>query len=40
MGLSDADHYCIFELKPDGLEMKAFTFDGKLLDTRLYKPRK
>ena len=33
------DHYCVFEVTPDGLEMKAINFAGKQLDRRVYKPR-
>lgn len=34
-------HYLLFEVKSDGLEMKAVDlFDGKAFDTRTFKPRK
>jgi len=36
---STEDHYCIFEVKRDGLAMKAIDFEGNVLDTRTFKPR-
>jgi hypothetical protein len=33
-------HYVLFEVKSDCLEMKAVGLDGKVLDTRTFKPRK
>jgi len=36
---SGADHYCIFEVKPGGLELKAIDFEGKVIDSRTFKPR-
>ena len=33
-------HYVLFEVKGDCLEMKAVGIDGKLIDTRTFKPRK
>jgi hypothetical protein len=34
------DHYVLFEVKSDCLEMKTVGLDGKLLDARTFKPRK
>jgi len=36
---SKKDHYCIFEVRADGLAMKAVDFEGNVLDTRIFKPR-
>jgi len=37
---SDHDHYCLFEVTPGGLQLKAIDFDGKVLDTRTFKSRR
>ena len=34
------NHYCLFEVKGDSLTMQAVDMDGKVFDTRVYKPRK
>jgi hypothetical protein len=38
--LTSSDHYCVFEVTPAGLEMKAIDFAGKTLDTRTFKARR
>ncbi|MCE5278139.1 MAG: hypothetical protein ABFD92_04675 [Planctomycetaceae bacterium] len=38
--ISGANHYVLFEVKRDHLEMKAVDLDGKLIDTCTLKPRK
>ncbi|MCE9557288.1 MAG: hypothetical protein K8T91_28400 [Planctomycetes bacterium] len=37
---SGGDHFCIFELKKDKLELKTYDLDGKQIDTAEFAPRK
>ena len=37
---STKDHYCIFEVKAGGLAMKAVDFEGNVLDTHTFEPRR
>jgi hypothetical protein len=36
---SGGDHYCIFEVRKDKLELKTYDLDGKLIDRAEYAPR-
>jgi len=37
--LASDDHYCLFEVAPDGLKLTAINFQGKTLDSCVFKPR-
>ena len=37
--LSSDDHYCLFEVTPEGLKLTVINFQGKTLDSCVFKPR-
>jgi hypothetical protein len=38
--LASDDHYCLFEVTPEGLKMKAVNFQGAEIDNCVLPPRK
>jgi len=37
--LSSDDHYCVFEVTPEGLKMEAVNFQGQVIDKCVFRPR-